>query len=117
MDDMSSCYNEYQNTVFNWQVVSPNVYTNPQLEFNRFASSFATLFEIVSLEGWVDLLNNVMASTGVGTPKETNATPFNGFFVVLFNFISIVFILTLFVSVIISNYSRSTGRAYMMVSS
>ena len=32
---------------------------------------------------------------------------------VLFNFISIVFILTLFVSVIISNYSRSTGRAYM----
>ena len=67
---MSSCYNEYQNTVFNWQVVSPNVYTNPQLEFNRFASSFATLFEIVSLEGWVDLLNNVMASTGVGTPKK-----------------------------------------------
>ena len=113
LSDMSSCYNEYQNTVFNWQVVSPNVYTNPQLEFNRFASSFATLFEIVSLEGWVDLLNNVMASTGVGTPKETNATPFNGFFVVLFNFISIVFILTLFVSVIISNYSRSTGRAYM----
>ena len=47
LSDMSSCYNEYQNTVFNWQVVSPNVYTNPQLEFNRFASSFATLFEIV----------------------------------------------------------------------
>ena len=64
---MSSCYNEYQNTVFNWQVVSPML--NPQLEFNRFASSFATLFEIVSLEGWVDLLNNVMASTGC-TPKK-----------------------------------------------
>lgn len=111
--DMSSCYNEYENEVFNWTVLSPNVYTNPQLHFNRFASSFASLFEIVSLEGWTDMLSNVMASTGIGTPKETNASPFNGFFVVLFNFVSIVFILTLFVSVIISNYSITTGRAYM----
>ena len=88
--DMSSCYNEYENEVFNWTVLSPNVYTNPQLHFNRFASSFASLFEIVSLEGWTDMLSNVMASTGIGTPKETNASPFNGFFVVLFNFVSIV---------------------------
>ncbi|KAI5956123.1 hypothetical protein CANMA_004570 [Candida margitis] len=107
------CINEYENEVFNWNVVSPKVYTNPQLEFNRFITSFATLFEIVSLEGWTDLLANVMKSTGIGTVPEKNATPFNGFFVVLFNFISTIFILTLFISVIISNYSRTTGRAYM----
>lgn len=111
----SDCIYEYQNEVFDWQVTSPNVYTNPQLEFNRFATSFATLFEIVSLEGWSDLLLNVMKSTGIGTPQQDYATPFNGFFVLLFNFISIVFILTLFVSVIISNYSKSTGRAYLTV--
>ncbi|KAI5955695.1 CCH1 [Candida jiufengensis] len=111
--NLEDCYDEYAGEVFNWEIVSPNVYTNPQLEFNRFATSFATLFEIVSLEGWTDLLKNLMASTGVGTVPETNATPFNGFFIVLFNFISIVFILTLFISVIISNYSRTTGRAYM----
>ncbi|KAL6453737.1 CCH1 Calcium-channel protein CCH1 [Candida maltosa Xu316] len=111
--DLGSCFNEYQNQVFDWNIVSPNVYTNPQLHFDRFATSFATLFEIVSLEGWTDLLANVMKSTGVGTVPQTNATPFNGFFVILFNFVSIVFILTLFVSVIISNYSRTTGRAYM----
>lgn len=109
----SECINEYKNEVFNWNVVSPNVYTNPQLEFNRFATSFATLYEIVSFEGWTDLLADVMKSTGVGTVPEKNATPFNGFFVVLFNFISTIFILTLFISVIISNYSRTTGRAYM----
>ncbi|KAI3405297.2 CCH1 [Candida oxycetoniae] len=111
--DMGECYNEYNNEVFNWNVLSPNVYTNPQLEFNRFGSSFVTLFEIVSLEGWTDLLKNLINSTGVGTAPQTNASPFNGVFLVLFNFVSIVFILTLFVSVIISNYSRSTGRAYM----
>lgn len=111
--DQDHCLNEYDNEVFNWNIYSPNVYTNPQLEFNRWATSFATFFEIVSLEGWTDLLINVMKSTGVGTPQEDFASPFNGFMIILFNFVSMVFILTLFVSVIISNYSRTTGRAYM----
>ena len=111
--DLLSCFNEFSNEVFNWEIVSPNVYTNPQLEFNKFSSAFATLFEIVSLEGWTDLLQNLMNSTGIGTVPETNANPINGVFIVFFNFISTVFILTLFVSVIISNYSRTTGRAYM----
>lgn len=110
---MGECINEYQNNVFNWNVMSPNVYTNPPLEFNRFETALATLFEIVSLEGWADLLLNVMKSTGVGSPQEDYATPFNGFFVMLFNFVSTIFILTLFVSVIISNYSITTGRAYL----
>ncbi|CAH2355884.1 calcium-channel protein Cch1p [[Candida] railenensis] len=109
----SNCYNEYTNTVFNWDVYSPNIYQEPYLQFNSFSTSFATLFEIVSLEGWVDLLGNVMASTGIGTPPQEFSTPINGVFVVLFNFVSTIFILTLFVSVIIVNYSKSTGRAYM----
>ena len=108
-----SCKNEYKNEVFNWDVLSPNVYKEPQLEFNKFSDSFATLFEIVSLEGWADLLMNVMKSTGVGTPPDDFATPFNGFFVIVFNFTSTIFILTLFVSVIISNYSKTTGRAFL----
>lgn len=109
----SGCIHEYENEVFNWNVMSPNVYTNPYLEFDNFGNSFSSLFQIISLEGWVDLLLDVMKSTGIGTPQEDFASPFNGFFVVLFNFTSIVFILTLFVSVIISNYSKTTGRAYM----
>lgn len=111
--DKDHCKHEFQNEVFNWNVYSPNVYTNPQLEFNRWPSSFATFFEIVSLEGWVDLLLNVMKSTGVGSPQQDFASPFNGFMIILFNFISTIFILTLFVSVIISNYSKTTGRAFM----
>lgn len=107
------CINEYQNEVFNWEVMSPNVYVQPLLELNRFSSAFSSLYEIVSLEGWSDLLLNVMQSTGSGTPQQPYATPFNGLFVILFNFIGIVFILTLFVSVIIDNYSRVTGRAYL----
>ncbi|CAN3374403.1 hypothetical protein DIURU_000718 [Diutina rugosa] len=109
------CMNEYSNSVFNWDIQSPNAYVNPELKFNRFSDSLVSLFEIISLEGWTDLLTNVMSSTGRGTPPQPFASPWNGIFVMSFNFISTVFILTLFISVIISNYSKVTGRAYMTV--
>lgn len=109
------CRNEYANEVFNWNVQLPNTYVNPELKFNRFSDSLVLLFEIISLEGWLDLLTNVMALTGRGTPPEPFALPWNGIFVMSFNFILTVFILTLFISVIILNYSKVTGRAYMTV--
>ncbi|KAG7195586.1 calcium channel protein [Scheffersomyces spartinae] len=107
------CFNEYANTVFNWDVTSPAVYTQPYLQFDRFGSSISSLYEIISLEGWVDLLANVMASTGVGTPAQQYASPINGILIILFNFTSMVFILTLFVSVIVNNYSKISGKAYL----
>lgn len=109
----ADCYNESGNTVFDWDVISPNAYVEPFLNFNNFARSISTLYQIVSLEGWTELLMQVMQSTGEGTPPELFASPFNGVFIILFNNVSIVFILTLFVSVIIDNYSRVTGRAYL----
>lgn len=109
----ADCHNEYLAQVFNWDVVSPNAYVQPPLQFDNFPHAILSLFEITSLEGWVDLLYNVMASTGAGTPPESFATPFNGVYVVLFNFVGIVFILTVFISVIIHNYALTTGQAYM----
>ncbi|KAK6465528.1 Ion transport protein-domain-containing protein [Scheffersomyces coipomensis] len=110
---LKDCYNEYNATYLNWDIVSPNVYTNPLLQFDDFGTSFVSLFEIISLEGWVDLLSNLMNSTGVGTVPEPFASPINGVFLVFFNLISTIFILTLFISVIINNYGRTTGRAYL----
>lgn len=107
------CRNEYQNTVYNWDVYSPRVYVEPLLHMNDFTSSFSTLYQIVSLEGWTDLLINVMQSTGEGTPQVMFNNPFNGAVIIIFNFLSVVFILTLFVSVIIDNYSKVTGRGYL----
>lgn len=107
------CYNEFSNKVFNWEITMPRSYDDPQLEMNRFASSILTLYEILSLEGWVDLLQNAVNSTGRGTPAGYWSSPGDGVFIVAFNFLGIVFVLALFVSVIISNYSKTTGRAYM----
>lgn len=110
---LAECMNEYQASVYNWDIYSPRVYVEPLLHLNDFSSSFSSLYQIVSLEGWTDLLINVMQSTGVGTPQVMFYNVLNGSFIILFNFLSVVFILTLFVSVIIDNYSKVTGRGYL----
>lgn len=113
--DLSNCYNEFSNTVFDFQILTPRVYSQPYLYMNSFASAFRSLYEIVSLEGWVDMLSNSMSSTGVGSVPRTFASPENGLFFILFNFLSMVFILTLFISFIIRNHARTTGSAFYTV--
>lgn len=109
----AGCLTEYSTEVFDWNILAPKVYSNPILHMDDFGSSLLTLFEILSLEGWVDLLKNLVDSTGVGTPMEYFASPGNAVFVVLFIFIGIVFSLTLFISVIINNYARLSGSAFL----
>ncbi|CCF56712.1 hypothetical protein KAFR_0B04160 [Kazachstania africana CBS 2517] len=111
----AECFNEFTNTVFNRDIMMPRVYSQPYLHFDSFSKSFKSLYEIISLEGWVDLLSNLMNSTGVGTPASDLATPSNAVFLILFNFLSMVFILNLFVSFIINNHKRTTGSAYHTV--
>ncbi|KAH3664423.1 hypothetical protein WICMUC_005808 [Wickerhamomyces mucosus] len=108
----SECFYEFSNTVDQWNVLMPRAYDQPQLEMNSFSSTILTLFEITSLEGWVDLLQNITDSTGVGTPSSKYASPYDAVFIVMFIFVAIIFILTLFVSIIIKNYARLSGSAF-----
>ena len=110
---LDGCIAEYSTEVLNWNILMPKVYSAPILEMDDFGSSLLTLFEIISLEGWVDLLENMVNSTGVGTPMRLFASPENALFVVIFIFIGIVFTLTLFISVIITNYARLSGSAFL----
>ncbi|AAS51085.1 ACL143Cp [Eremothecium gossypii ATCC 10895] len=112
---MSQCYNEFSSTVGNWEVLMPRVYHSPVLNMDNFPSAFRTLYEIVSLEGWVDLLVDLVSTQGVGMTRSPFASTENGIFLVLFNFLSMVFILTLFVSFIISNHAKTTGSAFLTV--
>lgn len=111
----SDCYNEFTNTVFQWDIMMPRVYQQPYLYLDSFGSALRSMYEIVSLEGWVDLLENMMNSTGVGTVTSTFASPGNAVFLVFFNFLSMVFILNLFVSFIINNHAKTTGSAYYTI--
>lgn len=110
---LEQCFGEYLNTPFNWEVLSPQTVIGQYYDFNNFGHSFLILFEIISLEGWVDLLQSVMNITPGFSQPQYYADAFNAVFVIFYNLISTIFILTLFISVIIQNYSVIRGSAFM----
>ncbi|KAG6896194.1 hypothetical protein C0992_009767 [Termitomyces sp. T32_za158] len=104
------CIGEYSNTVlgdsFGFPV--PRVWANPSpsttFSFDTFRSSLLILFEIVSLEGWVDAMGVATSITGTGLQPFTNNSQFNALFFVIYNLMGAVVILTLFV-----RYGRSSS--------
>ncbi|KAG6853800.1 hypothetical protein C0991_001250 [Blastosporella zonata] len=109
---IADCIGEYQNTVlgdsFGFPV--PRVWDNPSpsttFSFDNFRSSLLILFEIVSLEGWVDVMGVATSITGPGLQPVTNNSQFNAIFFVVYNLMGAVVILTLFVS-------SKTGSAFL----
>jgi hypothetical protein len=71
------------------------------------------LFEIVSLEGWIDVMNTVTSITGPGLQPQPNSAGANAIFLLIYNLLGGVVILTLFVSIIIGNFRSKTGLALL----
>ena len=110
----TSCIGEYGSSPQAWTIWTPRSWANPEYyHFDDFGSSLATLFEIVSQEGWINVMTSAMAIVGLGENPRMDASPGNAFFFVTFNILGAVFVLTLFVSVIITNYTKRSGLAYM----
>ncbi|KAH9979222.1 Ion transport protein-domain-containing protein [Lactifluus volemus] len=95
----------------------PRVWANPApsttFSFDSFRSSLLILFEIVSLEGWIDAMGVVTSITGPDQQPQTNASQFNAIFFVIYNMLGGVVILTLFVSIIIGNFTAKKGTALL----
>jgi voltage-dependent calcium channel len=105
---LSDCINEYENSfvtnsnggpAFAFPV--PRVWANPApsttFSFDSFRASLLILFEIVSLEGWVDVMGVATSITGPNQQPQTNASQVNAIFFVIYNLLGGVVILTLFV--------------------
>ena len=110
---LGDCVLEFENEVFNWNILSPNYIKTPYLYFDNFGNSAQTLFEILSLEGWVDLLSDVMNIRAYGEQPHTFRSPGNGLFVIIFIFCATIFIINLFIAIIINNYALETGTAFL----
>ncbi|CCG82254.1 Calcium channel subunit Cch1 [Taphrina deformans PYCC 5710] len=114
VDGSAQCYNEYSASPNNWDVWAPRSWENPQVwTFDSFGTSLLILFEIVSQEGWIDVMQSAMAITGRGQQPEQDASAVNAIFFIIFNLLGAVFVLTLFIAVIIQNYSERSGIAYL----
>lgn len=132
------CVGEYLTSpVEGWEFRAPRVWSNPYVwSFDNFRSALLILFEIISLEGWIDVMESVMQITGRDQQPEENASQFNALFFVLFNVIGATFMsvsfsslpvfltgltqssslspsLTIFLSVIIDNLHRRSATALL----
>ena len=109
------CVGEYLVAVTDdWSYLAPRVWANPYVwSFDSFRSSLLILFEIVSLEGWIDVLESSMNIVGPDQQPRENASQFSGLFFVLYNLLGSGVILTVFISVIIASFTRRSGSSLL----
>jgi hypothetical protein len=111
--NLTNCVGEWNSTPFNWEVLAPRSVSNPYYSFDNFGSSLFILFQIVSQEGWTDVMWTAMSMTGVGIQPRAFTSQGNAVFFIIFNLLGSIFILTLFVSVFMRNYTEQTGVAFL----
>ena len=113
MDDLADCVGEFNSTPFKWDVIAPRQAANPYYNFDNFGSSLSILFQIVSQEGWTDVMWSAMSSAGRNKQPQYYQSQGNAVFFIIFNLVGAVFVLTLFVSVFMRNYTEQTGVAFL----
>lgn len=100
---MADCVSEYLSSPVDPSLsfLAPRVWDNPNdnassWSFDSFRASLLILFETVSLEGWIDVMGSLMNIEGLGLQPHTNASQWNGMFMVIFNLFGAVITLALF---------------------
>jgi voltage-dependent calcium channel len=100
---LATCTNEYSNNVIgdSFSYIVPRVWNNPApsttFSFDSFRDSLLILFEIVSLEGWIDVMAVAVSITGKDLQPQQNVSQANAIFFVIYNLLGGVVILTLFI--------------------
>ena len=91
----------------------PRVWENPYYNFDSIWNALLILFETISDEGWVDVMVTAMSTTRRGMQPSDGAAFWHSIYFVLYNFISAVFIKSVFVALVIENFSRKTGWGFL----
>jgi uncharacterized membrane protein YgcG len=113
--NLTDCVGESTFSPNGWDIIGPRRVApfNTNYDFDTFGDSLFLLFQIVSQEGWVDVMWSAQSITGVFTQPAWFAQQGNAAFFVIFNLLGAVFVLTLFVSVFMRNYTEQTGVAFL----
>lgn len=100
---LSDCIYEYNNSVIGnaFGFTAPRAWLKPApstvFSFDSFRESLLILFEIVSLEGWIDVLSVATSVTGTNLQPQLGSSPANAIFFVIYNLLGGVVLLTIFV--------------------
>lgn len=103
---ISDCYGEFLATPVSDDLppyLVPASWTNPDptgssWSFDNFKSSFLILFEIISLEGWTDVLGSLMDSHGEGKQPSNQASPQNAIPLFAFQIVGAAVLLSIFLA-------------------
>lgn len=111
---LSECTGEFVNTVFsNFEVLAPRVVQEHYFNYNNFWQSLLIQFGVLSLEGWVDVLEAVTSITGPNEQPSTYASKGNAAYPIVYHYIGAVLIMTMLICVIIRNYALTMGTAFL----
>ncbi|CAG8487610.1 8970_t:CDS:10 [Diversispora eburnea] len=114
INNINDCVGEFETSPFNWNYLVPRIWANPyQYSFDSFKYSLLILFEGVSGEGWIDVMESAMQITGRDQSPKPNSSKWNALFFLVFNLIGSVFVITVFISVIMANFQKKSGAAYL----
>lgn len=84
--------------------------------FDSIGAAVVTLFEVSTLEMWLDIMYLCLDSTGVGLQPRANSSPELALFFVIFILLGSFFMLQLFVGAIVTSYAllneESGGTAF-----
>ena len=88
------------------KILVPRVWANPRnFNFDNIGNAMLALFEVLSLEGWLEVRDVII----------DRVSAYHGFYIHLYVFIGCMIGLTLFVGVVIANYSENKGTALLAV--
>jgi voltage-dependent calcium channel len=117
---MSTCVGEYTNTIYgnSFGFLTPRAWDKPSpsttFSFDNFRSSLLILFEIVSLEGWIDVMWVSASITGKGQQPSNDASQVNALFFMIYNLLGGIVIMTLFVRCVFANHTLVGWRAQLL---
>ncbi|XP_026812191.1 sodium leak channel non-selective protein [Rhopalosiphum maidis] len=87
-------------------ILVPRVWANPRrFNFDNIGYAMLTLFEVLSFKGWLDVRDILISALG----------PIHAIYIHIFIFLGCMIGLTLFVGVVIANYSENKGTALLTV--
>ncbi|KAL3268371.1 hypothetical protein HHI36_007487 [Cryptolaemus montrouzieri] len=87
-------------------ILVPRVWANPRrFNFDNIGDAMLTLFEVLSFKGWLDVRDVLIKALG----------PVHAIYIHVYIFLGCMIGLTLFVGVVIANYSENKGTALLTV--
>lgn len=90
---------------------------NRERNFDSIMSALLVLQEIITTEGWLDVMYYGIDSTGLDLQPKKNHNLTNSFFFISFIITGNIFVLNLFVGIVIDKFNRLKDKicGYMMM--